>query len=467
MSIKTNYLMFNSRWGLAYSEQVVHCARIYKSKDRIQITVYEELEDFNAVKRIYNNCASSFIHPFLPRQTLPEQSVNISTITLPFSNRTDINEAWKEYLPSHQNSKGIIHKKKILSKKQNESSLQIFSLQEIERSAGLTKQTPLPLAFLGLSKLLDFDKSMPMTFLHFTDNFVYSTTIQNNTLLSYEYFPHLSTKKSQLHALSLKHNNNPPSLYLSGQVSTTDRELVKLYFQNSKMASIHKSLKSSQALIEKHSVLIGCTMLGFTQSYHKVFFINKKADFKLVYNQVKRPMLLLYMISIICFTAMLLSGYQSYTKNETALKEALFNLHKSSPQAIPQFDLSTNKHLVFTHLNAALNNSSKLKLPYHLIPSQPDLSELFYWLQSYPSEQLRIKNFSYKLVERPSSKAPHRSYSAKISMEITSDDPDLAEDFQKSLINKSGFVNKKKPFSWRANEHHYLVSFYLSHRRGT
>ncbi len=231
-------------------------------------------------------------------------------------------------------------------------------------------------------------------------------------------------------------------------------------------SKIEPLLKSSAGVsLEELSInapLFGATLSHFLSKYQNALKVRPCTHL----SQFKRPILLLYIAAILCFTMLLFAGYKEYSGNQHDVSKTLKRLGKDAPQIFSNLDIKEGSNQLIAELRKALNSTKKLKIPFALVPPTPDLSELFAWLQTYPSEHLHIKNISYKLTELPSTKTPHRKYSAKVNIEVCSTSPNLADNFQKELINESGFVNKNKPFSWRASTHHYLISFYLSDSKG-
>ncbi len=148
---KLNISFTKQAWGISYSKGEFSSLSAIKKGDRYIFSLKSNLNGFDSVKQIYNENSFSYFTPYIPSEALSGERVHLSEIILPFTRLSDVNEAWREYLPTVCLKKGEDHKKVIASRKKGETKLHIFSFSKGCQKEYCSKQVPLPICMLGLT----------------------------------------------------------------------------------------------------------------------------------------------------------------------------------------------------------------------------------------------------------------------------------------------------------------------------
>ncbi|NGX47549.1 MAG: hypothetical protein K1000chlam3_00927 [Chlamydiae bacterium] len=92
----------------------------------------------------------------------------------------------------------------------------------------------------------------------------------------------------------------------------------------------------------------------------------------------------------------------------------------------------------------------------------PKISELLTWLSTDPKLQdCSITRLRYQLVKAPRLGTQIKTYSAKVELELTSQNPKAARSFHEALLRDHQIVDQKNDVRWNADHGIYRATFHI------
>jgi len=112
---------------------------------------------------------------------------------------------------------------------------------------------------------------------------------------------------------------------------------------------------------------------------------------------------------------------------------------------------------VIQDLEASLYKQRKAKLA---VSPLPKISELLTWLSTSPKlADCSIQRLRYELVRSPRLGTQVKTYSAKVELELTTQNPSAARSFHEMLLRDRKIVDQKQEVRWNADHGIYRVNF--------
>lgn len=153
----------------------------------------------------------------------------------------------------------------------------------------------------------------------------------------------------------------------------------------------------------------------------------------------------------LCFTFILITGLfgkAHLKKREQVILETLgFKKNSSLSQTVTELEQSF----------------SKQKKEVIAVSTLPKLSEILTWLSTHPklSEDCSITRLRYQLLKTPRLGTAIKTQSAKVELELTTQNPKIAREFHEALLKDKEFVDQKNDIRWNADHGLYRASFYI------
>lgn len=110
---------------------------------------------------------------------------------------------------------------------------------------------------------------------------------------------------------------------------------------------------------------------------------------------------------------------------------------------------------------------SKQKKEVISVSFLPKISDILTWLSTHPklSSDCSINRIRYQLVKTPRLGTQVKTQSAKIELELTTQNPKSAREFHEALLKDNEFVDQKNDVRWNADHGIYRASFYIKPQR--
>lgn len=106
---------------------------------------------------------------------------------------------------------------------------------------------------------------------------------------------------------------------------------------------------------------------------------------------------------------------------------------------------------------------------YALFPNTPKVIDTLSWIgtlahsitQNDPNLTFKIDKFQYKMVKRPTISRPNDRYQVKVTLELSTTDPEAAKQFYNKIYEPNAFIDPNQDIKWTASTGSYQVSFFL------
>lgn len=157
------------------------------------------------------------------------------------------------------------------------------------------------------------------------------------------------------------------------------------------------------------------------------------------------------LVSALCFSLLLFfMGNGELSKKEQTILRAV--------DAPPHTSLSS-----FTQQLELSLSDAKPTVPLFRAPK---VNEVLYWLSTHPhlSEKCSIERISYTLTSPPKLGSKIHSSQAKIELEFSSSDPQMARSFHQALLKDKQMIDQKTDLKWTNDHGVYKVCFLLKNR---
>lgn len=119
----------------------------------------------------------------------------------------------------------------------------------------------------------------------------------------------------------------------------------------------------------------------------------------------------------------------------------------------------TKLSYVIQDLETSLYKQNKSKTA---VSPLPKISELLAWLSAHPKlSDCSIQRLRYELVRAPRLGTQVKTYSAKVELELTTQNPAAARSFHEMLVRDRKIVDQKQEVRWNADHGIYRATFHV------
>ncbi len=143
-----------------------------------------------------------------------------------------------------------------------------------------------------------------------------------------------------------------------------------------------------------------------------------------------------------------------------------FHLKKREHAVLKALDYPPNTHLTTAvqELESSIYTKKKETVS---VSTLPKISEILAWLSTHPKlkDDCSISRIRYQLVKSPRMGTQVKTYSAKIELELTTQNPRAARSFHEALLHDTEIVDKKNDVKWNADHGIYRAIFYVKPQR--
>ncbi|MDN3507270.1 MAG: hypothetical protein P0S96_08600 [Simkaniaceae bacterium] len=114
---------------------------------------------------------------------------------------------------------------------------------------------------------------------------------------------------------------------------------------------------------------------------------------------------------------------------------------------------------VIQELETSLYKQSKSKTT---VSPLPKISELLAWMSAHPKlADCSIQRLRYELVRAPRLGTQIKTYSAKVELELTTQNPAAARKFHEMLVRERKIIDQKQEVRWNADHGIYRATFHV------
>lgn len=287
-------------------------------------------------------------------------------------------------------------------------------------------------------------------------------------------FSKISTHQSQpLRELTETYKNETAKAFLSFTGPTNTKKFPILLtghlsnflaFDNFLLSNnteiISEQLKIKDTSHLPYAISIGLALDGLSKDQKSVQFLQESFVPLKHLKTIGLTLLLFFISSLAISSVIYYASSMIYKEKESNLLSSLSAIEKL--ENIPNEKTS---NLSFEERKNTIDEKIKKELKnYPNLSLAPKVSDLLCWINSHPliessSEKgsIEIISIDYDLIDKKEKK----SNSAKVSLCLKINDPNLAQKFYESLSNYPNFIENENDISWTEENSKYKLSFFL------